>query len=149
MPVSIEETMELLLDKNNSVAYRALQELQEESEKADSVYPYLDRLSAMLESDNSYIRTRGIVLIACQAKWDSGKRIDKIIDKYLEHVTDSKPITARQCVQSLPLLAKHKPELREIILLALSKADLSDYPESMRVLVNRDIQKARQEIAQA
>ena len=54
MSVNITETFELLFDKNNNVAYKALQELQKESEETDCVYPYMDRLSNMLDSDNSY-----------------------------------------------------------------------------------------------
>ena len=61
MSVHVAETFELLFDKNNTVAYKALQELQKESENTNSVYPYMDRLSDMLDSDNSYIRTRGLV----------------------------------------------------------------------------------------
>ena len=63
MSLNIEETFESLLDKNNNVAYKALQKLQKESEETDCVYPYMDRLSEMLDSDNSYIRTRGLTLI--------------------------------------------------------------------------------------
>lgn len=54
--LNIEETFESLLDKNNNVAYKALQKLQKESEETDCVYPYMDRLSEMLDSDNSYLR---------------------------------------------------------------------------------------------
>ena len=54
MSVNIAETFELLFDKKNSVAYKALQRLQKESEKTDCVYPYMNRLSDMLDSDNSY-----------------------------------------------------------------------------------------------
>ncbi len=54
MPVNIAETFELLFNKNNNVAYKALQELQKQSEETDCVYPYMDRLSNMLDSDNSY-----------------------------------------------------------------------------------------------
>lgn len=60
MSLNIAETFELLFDKNNNVAYKALQELQKESEKTNSVYVYMDRLGDMLDSDNSYIRTRGL-----------------------------------------------------------------------------------------
>ena len=42
MSVNITETFELLFDKNNNVAYKALQELQKESEETDCVYPYMD-----------------------------------------------------------------------------------------------------------
>lgn len=51
---NIAETFELLFDKNNKIAYKALQELQKESEETNCVYPYMDRLSDMLDSDNSY-----------------------------------------------------------------------------------------------
>ena len=132
--------------KNNSVAYKALQELQKESEKTDCIYPYMDRLSDMLDSDNSYIRTRGLTLLAYNAKWDKDYKIDEIIDKYLKHITDIKPITARQCIKLLPVIAKYKPELREDILSPLYKADTSVYEDSMQPLVYKDIQKALKEI---
>ena len=146
MSVHVGETFELLFDKNNTAAYKALQELQKESENTNSVYPYMDRLSDMLDSDNSYIRTRGLVLLAYNAKWDKDYKIDEIIDKYLKHITDVKPITARQCIKVLPVLAKHKPELKKDILFALYKADISVYEESMQPLVYKDIQKALKEI---
>lgn len=146
MQVNIEETFELLFDKNNQVAYKALQKLQEESGETDCVYPYMDRLSNMLDSDNSYIRTRGLTLLAYNAKWDKDNKIDEIIDQYLRHITDDKPITARQCIKLLPIVAKYKPELRTDILSALHKANISVYDDSMQPLVFKDIQKALKEI---
>ena len=146
MSLNIEETFESLLDKNNNVAYKALQKLQKESEETDCVYPYMDRLSEMLDSDNSYIRTRGLTLIAYNSKWDKDNKIDEIIDKYLKHITDVKPITARQCIKLLPIVAKYKPELRIDIISALHKADISIYEDSMQPLVYKDIQKALKEI---
>ena len=141
--INIAETFELLFDKNNNVAYKALQILQEET---DCVYSYMDRLSDMLDSDNSYIRTRGLTLLAYNAKWDKDYKIDEIIDKYLKHITDVKPITARQCIKLLPIVAKHKPELKNDILSALNKASISIYDDSMQPLVYRDIQKSLKEI---
>lgn len=44
----------------------------------------------MIDSDNSYIRTRGLTLIACNAKWDKDNKIDEIIDEYLKHIEDVK-----------------------------------------------------------
>lgn len=146
MPVNIAETFELLFDKNNNVAYKALQELQKESEKTNSIYVYMDRLGDMLDSDNSYIRTRGLVLLAYNARWDIDNNIDEIIDEYLKHITDVKPITARQCIKLLPMVAREKPELRNDICSALQKADISFYDDSMQPLVYKDIQKALKEI---
>ncbi len=146
MAFDIAETFALLFDKNNTVAYKALQNLQKESEETDCVYPYMDRLSDMLDSDNSYIRTRGLTLLAYNAKWDKEYKIDEVIDKYLKHITDVKPITARQCIKLLPIIAKYKPELKNDILSALHKADISVYDNSMQALVYKDIQKALKEI---
>ncbi len=143
---NIGETFELLFDKNNNVAYKALQELQKESEETDCVYPFIDRLSDMLDSDNSYIRTRGLTLLAYNAKWDKEYKVDEIIDEYLKHITDVRPITARQCIKLLPIIAKHKPELKNDILSALNKANISIYDYSMQPLVYKDIQKALKEI---
>ena len=146
MPLNIAETFELLFDKNNNTAYKALQELQKESEETDCVYAYMDRLGDMLDSNNSYIRTRGLVLLACNARWDIDNKIDEIIDEYLRHITDVKPITARQCIKLLPVIAREKPELRNDICSALQKADISFYDDSMQPLVYKDIQKALKEI---
>ena len=101
----------------------------------------MDRLSDMLDSDNSYIRTRRLTLLAYNAKWDKDYKIDEVIDKYLKHITDAKPITARQCIKLLPIIAKHKPELKNDVLSALHKADISIYEDSMQSLVYKDIQK--------
>ena len=68
MSVNIAETFELLFNKNNNVAYKALQELQKQSEETNYVYLYMDKLSDMLDSDKSYIRTRGLTLLAYNAK---------------------------------------------------------------------------------
>ena len=63
MPLNIVKTFEALFDKDNNAAYKALRELQQESEETDNVYPYMHILSDMLDSDNSYIRTRGLTLM--------------------------------------------------------------------------------------
>lgn len=146
MSESIETLFERLFDKNNSTAYATLQALQKESERSDKVYPYMDKLGDMLDSDYSYICTRGLTLIAYNSKWDKDYKVDEIIDKYLKHITDVKPITARQCVKLLPIIAMNKPELKNDIVAALKNANISGYADSMRQLVYKDIQKAIAEI---
>ena len=146
MPDAIEETFALLSHKDNKVAYTALKKLQAESERSPAVYPYMDRLGEMLDSDHSYLRTRALTLLAYNARWDTDYKIDEIIDRYLKHITDPKPITARQCIQLLPMIARYKPELREDILSALHNANVAIYPGSMGPLVSKDSQKALAEI---
>lgn len=146
MWVNIAETVALLTNKDNKLAHQALQDLQKASDASDCVYPYMDQFSQMLDSDNSFVRTRGLTLIAHNAKWDRDHKLDEIIDRYLRHITDVKPITARQCIQLLPMIARDQPELREDIISALYKADISFYTDSMQPLVYKDIQNALKEI---
>ena len=146
MKINIEENFALLFDKNNNAAYKALQTLQKECEESDKIYCYMDKLADMKDSDNSYIRTRGLTLIACNAKWDRDNKIDEIIVEYLKHIEDVKPITARQCIKLLPMIAKYKPELKCDIVSALQKADISIYADSMQSLVYKDIQTSLAEI---
>lgn len=149
MEINIKDNFELLFDKNNNIAYKALQALQKECEESDRVYCYMDKLADMMDSDNSYIRTRGLTLIAYNAKWDKDNKIDEIIDKYLKHIEDVKPITARQCIKLLPVIAKDKPELKEDIVSALQKANISIYADSMQSLVSKDIQNSLAKIGKA
>ena len=112
------------------------------SEESNRVYPFLARFLDLLNHDHSYVRTRALLLIAANAKWDSECQIDENLDKILAHVTDPKPITARQFIQSLPALAAAKPDLRKEILDVLRRADSLRYSSSMRPLIDADIRKA-------
>ena len=96
----------------------------------------------MLDSKNSYIRTRAILLIAANAKWDIDNKIDEIIGRYLKCITDEKPITARQCIKVLPIIAKYKPDLKNDIENALRNINLLKYKENMQALITKDIQRA-------
>jgi len=146
MKERISELYALLLGQDGKTAYKALQTLQQLSEESADVYSYMDQFADMLDSENSYIRTRGLTLIAYNAKWDTDYKVDEMIDKYLEHITDIKPITARQCIKLLPKIAKAKPELKDDILSALRKADASIFPDSMQSLVYKDIRNSLAEI---
>lgn len=61
------------------------------------------RLIGMLGSDNSYVRTRGLLLIEANARRDAGYLIDENINQILSYITDPKPNAARQFIQSLPV----------------------------------------------
>ena len=136
-----------LFDKNDKAAYKCLKELEYASEQDSQVYKFFDSFAEMIDSDNSYIRTRGLLLISANAKWDSDYKIDEIIDKILSHIADEKPITARQCIKMLPRIAKHKPELVDDIIAALRKANPRRYPYSMQSLIDNDIIDALKEIS--
>lgn len=143
---NIIDLIEKLHSKNSRFAYNAMTLLQCISETSDEAYGFFDVFANMLANENSYIRNRGIILIACNAKWDKENKINKIIDEYLSHISDEKPITSRQCIKYLTMVAEYKPELRRQILNALSCADPSVYSDSMAPLVCNDIDKAVKQI---
>jgi len=131
-----------LKDKDDKYAYQCLKKLESESLISDAVYPYFNYFTELLDSPNSYHRNRGILLIAANAKWDTEYKIDEIIDKLLKHVEDEKPITARQCIKALPLVAQYKPDLADDISKTLRNANTLMYKDSMQPLVYKDITEA-------
>lgn len=146
MEKEINRQMRLLNSKNNREVCQALKTLEKISNQTNSIYPYMSSFIQMIDHPNSYVRNRGLLLIAANAKWDVESSVDEIIDSYLEHITDEKPITARQCIKALPLLAKYKPALESEIINALRTADISSYPDSMQSLIYKDIQTALLEL---
>ena len=62
-----------------------------------------------------------------------------MIHDFLSHITDEKPITARQCIKALAQVGRAKPQYIPMILSALHSADLSKYKDSMCPLIEKDI----------
>lgn len=146
--MDIDKQIEMLLGSDNKKAYNILKELIEVSKLSNDLYSYFDIFVEMMNNqDNSYIRTRGLRLIAYNSKWDTDNKINSIIEEWLEHIEDEKPITARQCIKDTVIIAKNKPELIEIILKRLEKINKT-YDESMQSLVYKDRQKAIRQIKQ-
>lgn len=146
--MDIQNLIELLHDKNNNKAYQALKELLKISEESDIVYPFFDYFIDMMNNqENSYIRTRGLRLIAYNAKWDVDNKVNLCIHKWLEHIEDEKPITSRQCIKDTVIIAKNKPELIDDILKALEEYH-KVYEDSMQNLIFKDRQKVLRQIKQ-
>ena len=146
MEKEISDLIVRLNSKKAAEGCQAWNTLLEISNCSDRVYPYLNLFLEMMENDNSYVRTRGLTLIAANAKWDKDHIIDENLDEILSHILDAKPITARQFIQKTAQLAQAKPDLRQDILDALYRADTLRYPDSMRGLVEKDIRAAILEI---
>lgn len=140
--------IDMLICSDNKQAYNALKELLVISEQCNALYSYFDIFVEMMNNqDNSYIRTRGLRLIAYNSKWDINNQVNSIIEKWLKHIEDEKPITARQCIKDTVIIAKNKPELIDIILEKLSKINRI-YDDSMQSLIYKDRQKAIHQIKQ-
>ena len=135
-----------LTGKDAKDAYAFTQQIVEESRASGAWYPCFDRFAELLRHKNSLIRNRAIAILAANARWDREGKFDALLDEFLSHVTDVKPITTRQCVAALPEVAEAKPELIPRIQAALKQADLSGYPDSMQPLILKDIVAALQRI---
>ena len=137
--LTVPEAVDRLTCPDNKTAYAALQALEAWSEESDLVYAYLDRFTAMLESTNSYVRNRGLLLLGKNARWDRDGKLDTVLDRILEHLEDPKPITVRQCLKALEELVQGRPDLAFRVQARLEAMDCTRYPESMAPLIQRDI----------
>ena len=135
-----------LTGKDTKDAYAFTQQIVEESQASDAWYPCFDRFAELLRHKNSLVRNRTIAILAANARWDREGKFDALLDEFLAHMTDVKPITARQCVAALPEVAEAKPALVPHIRAALEQADLSGCPDSMRPLILKDIVAALRKI---
>lgn len=136
---SIEDLVQDLHHHNHNFAYASMKQLIDESRKSNCVYPFFDKFIDMLEDENSYVRNRGIALISENARWDVDNKVDEMIDLYLMHINDCKPITARQCIKGLKAIILAKEDLIPDIKKALYQAKTERYADSMRGLIEKDI----------
>lgn len=136
---SIPQLVEWLNLKDDSIRYQAFLLLQNRSMLSDDVYTYWSTFQSKLTSENSYQRSLGLMLIAENVIWDTENRMEETIDEYLNLLYDEKPITARQCIQSLCKIAAAKPGLHEKIASRLISLDLMQAKETMRKLILLDI----------
>lgn len=137
--MDFETCIARLTGKDTKAAYALTQQIVEESRASEIWYPCFDDFAALLRHKNSLVRNRAIAILAANACWDEDGKFDALLDEFLSHVTDVKPVTARQCVAVLPEVAEAKPDLIPRIRSALEQADLSGYADSMHPLILKDI----------
>ena len=128
-----------LTAKDDKYACALADKIISESRETDKWYEYFGDFATLLKHPKSLVRNRALHILAANAQWDDKNRFDAILPEFLSHITDEKPITARQCIKALSLVGKAKPQYIARILLALREADLSKYKDSMCPLIERDI----------
>ncbi len=128
-----------LTDKDAVSACAFADQIVRESQGSDCWYVYFDEAIALLAHKNSLVRNRAIEIISANARWDRTGKLDPVIGAFLAHVTDEKPITARQCIKALPEIGAAKPGLISQIKATLEGADLTGYRDSMQPLILKDI----------
>ena len=135
----IENIIAKLTAKDDTYACAFADKIISESQETDEWYEYFDDFASLLNHPKSFVRNRVLYILAANAQWDEESRFDLIIADFLTHVTDEKPITARQCIKALAQVGSAKPQYVPVILSCLRNADLSKYKDSMRPLIEKDI----------
>lgn len=137
---SVQELVEKLNQSDQMEAYRSLKELLKISQDSDEVYNYLNTFQSFLRDEkNSYVRSRGFLLIVENSKWDKDNKINDFISELLNAIEDEKPTATRQHIQSLSTLIKYKPEFQSLIEKRLKSINYDKYADTMSGLVQKDV----------
>lgn len=134
-----ENVVTKLTARDDKYACALADKIIAESQETDEWYEYFDDFASLLNHPKSFVRSRALSILAANAQWDEENRFDLIMSDFLAHITDKKPITARQCIKALAQIGLAKPKYISVILSSLRSADLSKYKDSMRPLIEKDI----------
>ena len=137
----MQDIIAKLTVKDDKYACSIADRIISESQETDEWYGYFDAFASLLNHPKSLVRNRALYILAANEQWDNENRFDAILDDYLAHVTDEKPITARQCIKALVQVGMAKPQYISKILSCLHSADLSKYKDSMIPLIEKDMEE--------
>ena len=140
----MQDIIAKLTAKDDKYACAIADKIISESQDSDEWYVYFDTFASLLNHPKSLVRNRVLHILAANAQWDDENRFDTILDDYLAHITDEKPITARQCIKALVQVGMAKPQYIPRILSCFHSADLSKYKDSMSPLIEKDIAETEQ-----
>jgi len=138
-----ENIIAKLTAKDDKYACALADKIILESQESDEWYEYFDDFASLLSHPKSLVRNRVFYILAANAQWDEENRFDAVISDFLTHITDEKPITARQCVKALAQVGLAKPQYIPRILSSFRDADLSKYKDSMRPLIEKDMEETK------
>lgn len=135
----VQLLVDALSEKDDTLRYHAFLILQAYSRTQPAVYNYWNVLANKLDSDNSYQRSLGIMLIAENVRWDKEAKFRSVIEKYFACCTDEKFITSRQAIQGLCAITAATDDYNDEIERRLTSLDLRMYKETQQKLLRKDI----------
>jgi len=138
-----------LRNQDDKQAYECLKNLLALSQHSAEAYAYFADYVELMQSGHSYRRTRGFLLIAANAKWDTDYKLDEVFDTFLRCLAEAKPIEARQEIRAMGAIALARSDLADEITRAFTNMNLFRYPETMRSLIRKDIAQTLLEIETA
>lgn len=139
-----EELLDILYGKEKADAWKRFQIVEQFIDDSNQLYEYFDEIEKMLHCEQSYLRLRGFRLICRLAKWDEEQKIAPMIEELLQVIEEEKPTKVRLCLDALPFLLSAQPKLSQQVKQYLIAHDLSKYKDTMRPLIQKDIEQILQ-----
>ena len=128
-------------DKDNKKAYDFAKEVMAESAESNKYYELFDDFVEMIYDKNSFVRTRGFLLMCAQARWDMEGKLEESFTVWTKLLNDEKPTVVRQCLDALHEVILYRPELTLRIQEAALAIDTNRYKESMAPLIKKDVEE--------
>lgn len=110
---TLSEVLKGISSDNAKVKYRCTKVLRNLSQTNPQVlYPKWSFFVEMLESENTFLKSDAIFIIANLTRVDSEKKFERIFRTYYGLLDDKSMVTAANLVKVSPVIAKAKPALQ-------------------------------------
>lgn len=127
-PELLPELFDGLRADQARVKFGCLKVLRLVSEKNPAaLYPEIDRLFDLLDSENNILKWGAIICIGNLAAVDSQGKIDRRLDKFLQPISGHVMITASNVIGAAGRIARAKPHLADRIARALLRVERAKY----------------------
>jgi len=141
-PGSIPEILRGLSSDVARVRLGSAKVLRLLSEQSPSLlYRYFNAFVQMLDSDNAFLRWDATRIIGNLAAVDHQDKLEGILDRLMEHITDREMIGAATSIQSAARIALAKPHLADTLAKHILKVEFGIYktPECRNIAIGHAI----------
>ena len=136
----LNEILQGLKSKNEFFRYNCHKVIFQMSKThSQLLYSKWDYFFDLLESPNAYHRMSAINIISYLTYADTGKKFDRVFDRYFQFLNDERMIVARYLALSAGIIAKNKPYLAEKIIQKLLEIENTHHEEERKDLIKHDI----------
>ncbi len=139
--IRMELINEMITNKYIMIYYHCYYILDKASSRNPELF-YKDwkKFEKLLDHENSYHRTIGLVMLSNLITADKEKLFDKIADKYFMFINDKKITTARDCVTSTGKILRQRPGyIDEAVKLYLNMEQICEFKENQKALLLYDM----------
>jgi len=127
-PELLQEAFDGLGADQARVKYGCLKLLRIISEsKPEILYPEISRFIQLLDSENNIFKWGAIIIVGNLAVVDSERKIDHILDRYLQPISGHVMITAANVIGGAGKIAGAKPHLADRIAQAVLQVEAANY----------------------